>query len=427
MEPPTNLLSGRQYSRDVFRRLVADGVLAPDGCSDPDDLSMLTEEVFMATQSQRDVTSRLPHNEWRRASPNRGHLAVMALLIEGSVRTVVTLNYDLALQNALSVLSSSDDVGIIRGPEDHSRMCAKNLIFLHRSVEASEDDWVLRKSALDEAWRDGWEEAMANGSLVAPITIFAGLGSPASVLTSSVERLSGATNSRFYLVDPYPHNRFVEALGEHVEEVLTMGWSDFAVALAQRVTEEQVEQIRQAAIRLAAAEGLPTAQLPMAIAMLRTLTLVALGQARAQWLLQSSTYMPASAYYTDALSDLMLGVCALAEGLNAEIRVGANAEVYVEADTGETFVLRLAHGGGVKSWSSVRDRLPAGSWGTVQPPRIVLVAGLRSVHEVVPGDLVRPTDAEDIIYGAQEVVPLDIAEVQSLITNPDRLRERLTS
>ena len=161
MEPPTRLRSGGHYAREAHRRLVADGVISPSDCSDPSDLSEVAQVVYDKTGRQLELTSRLPEADWRMAQPNEGHLAAAALLAEGAVRCIVTLNYDLALQHALSQLGLRG-VSVVRGPEDPANIGAKSLVFLHRSVELPHETWILTKEALEESWRGAWEEAVAN-------------------------------------------------------------------------------------------------------------------------------------------------------------------------------------------------------------------------------------------------------------------------
>jgi len=211
MDWPTNLRSGADYSEAAHHRLVHDGVLGAEDCQRPSDLSILADEVYTKTSSQVALTQRLPVGQWQTAAPNLGHSIAAALLIEGAFRSIVTLNYDLAFQFALAQLGKPASVTIARGPEDHDRIGSRALIYLHRSVESPPETWVLRKSALEGSWKEDWEEVVASGALAAPVTLFAGLGSPAAVLTDTVERLSRVGGTSYYFADPYPDNDFGKA------------------------------------------------------------------------------------------------------------------------------------------------------------------------------------------------------------------------
>ena len=141
----------------THRRLVEDGILSHGECGEPDNLSSVAHIVWSKTGSQCELVLRLPIERFRQAEPNRGHLLAAAMLYEHALSCVMTLNFDLALSNALSQIGAQGYVIIVSKPEDHGSLGFSNLIYLHRNVEADPDLWVLRSSALDENWHDGWE------------------------------------------------------------------------------------------------------------------------------------------------------------------------------------------------------------------------------------------------------------------------------
>src|SRR5690606_15795046 len=158
-------------------------VLAEGECADPDDLSVLADLLYEKFGSQAELTSRLPKDAWRTAAPNSGHLFAAALLIEGALHHVITLNYDLAFQHAVAALGNSTHITFVEGPEEHTNLGTHSVVHLHRSVNQPEETWVLRKTALDAAWKAEWESVIAAANLSAPVVVFVGLGSPANVLT----------------------------------------------------------------------------------------------------------------------------------------------------------------------------------------------------------------------------------------------------
>ena len=191
VEHPTSLHLARTYSRRVHDDLVADGVIEPGDCAEPEDLSLLASTVFARTGSQAAVVKRLPHNDFRLARANNGYLLAAALMCEGSVGIVASLNYDLAMSDALRQL---DERGVdeIAGPSGLQFLGTKAIIYLHRNVnEQDEERWILRKEALDDEWRNNWESVVANRIAASPVVVFAGLGSPAAVLTETVGRVRG--------------------------------------------------------------------------------------------------------------------------------------------------------------------------------------------------------------------------------------------
>jgi hypothetical protein len=179
VEHPTNIPVSSECSREIHRQLVADGILQANDCTDPEDLSAVADVVFIKRNSQREVVDRLRDQyDLKLATPNDGYWIAAALLCEGVLTSVVTLNYDLALTTALSALGAGKIVGIVEKPEDLGNQQAINVYNLHRNVNAADPElWVLRTAALNEAWKGHWESIIATKVLAAPVVLFAGLGS----------------------------------------------------------------------------------------------------------------------------------------------------------------------------------------------------------------------------------------------------------
>src|SRR5438094_5404548 len=172
-EPPTSLPLSREMAIEVHRRLRLDGVLTVD-CANPGDLSNVADAVFAATGQQRPLVDRLHLNDFRSAVPNDGYLLAAALLSEQAVSCVMTLNFDLAMSTALSMIGAKD-VSVIAGPQDHQRLGLTNVIYLHRNVDADAEQWILRTAALASEWQGQWIQAIATKVLNGPVTVFAGL------------------------------------------------------------------------------------------------------------------------------------------------------------------------------------------------------------------------------------------------------------
>lgn len=432
IEFPTGLKTGAAYSQEAFRRLVLDGVLEQDACSDPSDLSQLADAVSsVCGGSQRELTSRLPKDSWRSASPNHGHFLAAALLVEGALRHIITLNYDLALQNALGVLGVPQDVAIIKGPEEHDNGGMRALIYLHRSVESDEETWVLRKSDLEDAWKGNWEEVVASANLSAPITVFVGLGSPAAVLTESVSRVAQATKSEFYLVDPNPDSSFADALGDNVQPAIPMYWGAFMSQLAKRATQEQLARLKDRVVNLATRlddgdESL--GNLPLEG--MAELDLVTLGKVRGAWLLHGKPYCPEGVeIQIEQIADLVLGLGHVQTALGGtSIEFSETGRAEIVEDSGQRTGLYAVHGGGIQPWSQLQTRLEQRT--TALPPtrrpRHVLVAGVRQSLDTTPYDLLGRDDPNDLIRGADIILPLGVDEVRHAFDSKgDKLRERL--
>ena len=103
-EPPTSLPLSNECAFEAHRRLIADGVLNDGDCSDPYDLSRVTDAFVVKTGSQHAMVDRLPREQFKQAEPNEGHMLAAALLYERALNCVVTLNFDLAMTSALCKL-----------------------------------------------------------------------------------------------------------------------------------------------------------------------------------------------------------------------------------------------------------------------------------------------------------------------------------
>ena len=76
------------------------------------------------------------------------------MLWEGAISLVVTLNFDLALSNALRELGAGGIVGVIESPTDLPSQRNKNVFYLHRNVNSDPESWILRTAALNEEWKE---------------------------------------------------------------------------------------------------------------------------------------------------------------------------------------------------------------------------------------------------------------------------------
>src|SRR5688500_9875396 len=205
IEAPTSVPPASACSTEVHRRLIADGVLGEGECLEPSDLSALADSVFAKHGSQRHVVERfISQYDLKLASPNSGYLIAAAMLCEGAISSIVTLNFDLALSNALSQIGSNHAIGVVESPADLASQKARNVYYLHRNVnDAYPDTWVLRAAALLDEWKGHWEPIIAGRVLIAPLVVFAGLGTPISVLIETTALIRTAIpNATFFQVDP---------------------------------------------------------------------------------------------------------------------------------------------------------------------------------------------------------------------------------
>ena len=411
MEPPTGLQSGAYYSREAHRRLTDDEVLGADECTEPEDLSVLADLIYDKFGSQAHLTSRLPKNEWRTAKPNAGHHIAVALLMEGALRHVITLNYDLAFQHAATDLGSGSTVTFVEGPEEHANLGSHSVVHLHRSVNQPEESWVLRKQALDNDWANEWESVIASANLSAPVVVFVGLGSPANVLTESVRNLSQKSDSSYYLVDRAERTKFHEALGDNLSGTVPLYWGEFMQKLGQRVVKEQVRRVQKAFADLVRDDtDLGLQYLGDIAEPIQNSSLLDLGRARAIWLLEPCEYAAEGAQSRQAqIAHLLLAVDTMAAAVSAtEYDLDANGQFTLSDADGKRLIFGLAHGGGTSGWSGISRRVRERNNHLAPPQRMnfVVVAGARSARVSPVDDLVRQDASGDLIRGADEITPI---------------------
>lgn len=322
LEDPTNIPLSRQCSEEAFHQLVLDGLLLEGECADPSDLSKLADVVFAKFGTQQSLVDRLPLNRFRLARANDGYLLLAALFREGVIASFVTLNFDLVPLKALSDVGAMDDVAIVRGPEEHGNHRAHNVIFLHRSVDAPADQWILRTEQLDAAWRNGWEELVALRVVSNPITIFVGLGTPAAVLIESVSKVRAAIpgGTHVYQVDvsDKEHSAYVEALDLPDDNYIQMGWSQFMEHLSKRVLAEQGSHLERSCKDARAPGELDDADLDAIITRVTSSGLLAMGRLRAEWMMKSSTYHPALDADLPFIASVLIAVRAIEKHTNAQ-------------------------------------------------------------------------------------------------------------
>ncbi len=414
-ETPTGLPLSRDCSVEANRRLVADGVLAADACADPEDLSSLADAVFAATGNQAALVERLPISAFRSAEPNEGYLIAACLLREQAVTCVMTLNFDLGMSAALTQLGATD-VSVVCGPDEHHRLGTLNVIYLHRNVNAPAEAWILRTAALDTEWRDRWEQVVVQRVVGSPVTVFAGLGTPAAVLVKTATRVRNALPDAtdVYLVDPGEREQsvFFEKLALADDAYLQIGWCDFARALAERVLEEHRAELEQACRALITSESWlddDPAELCRRVA---GLGLVGLGELRARWTLDPAPYTPRRSMNTGWLADLLLAIGVLEGAADARAVFDRDGVVELRRDDRHLASMIVASGRGTKRWLALEAEIGQHAHRVrprEQPPRFALVSGVvgeRPAAVAPPANIATGDEEATIIgtIGAPELV-----------------------
>ena len=423
-EPPTGLPLSSEAALEAHRHLVADGVLIEGECASPEDLSCLADAVVHATGGQRALVERLPVPRFRSAEPNEGYLIAAALLREQAVGCVMTLNFDLGMSAALTRLGAHEDVGVVSGPEEHHRLGAVNLIYLHRNVYADPDAWILRTSALADAWRDRWEEVIAHRVIGGPVTVFAGLGTPAAVLVETAVRILTAIpdGARVFQVDPgnRADSAFFARLRLPDDAYMQMGWCDFAKELGARVLEEHRNELEQACRALISTEGWADDDPADLCTRLGALGLVGLGQLRARWTLDPAPYTPRRAITVDWLADLLLGVGVIERATGARATFDADGIVELRRDDRVLAPIAVASGRGTKRWLTLETDLNQHTHrrrNREPEPRFVLVSGVvqgsRPSDVAPPGDVAIGDEEANIINGGRGLRLVSVDDIRA--------------
>jgi hypothetical protein len=428
VEAPTNIPVSRICSAEMHRHLIADGILQNGDCADPEDLSVLADAVFAKRNSQRDVVERLrDHYGLKLATPNDGYWIAAALLCEGVISSVVTLNYDLALSTALSELGAGKIVGVIERPEDLAHQKTINLYYLHRNANAADpESWVLRTSALTVEWKGHWEPIIANKVLAAPVVVFAGLGTPVAVLIESTKLLRAALPAvtKLYLADPgdMASSKFFQALALDAAHYIFSGWGALMEALSQRLLEEQIVKLGQAAARKLHDDHLPNEDYASLLAALKTLGFVRVGKLRACWLLYEKPYRVFEENILGLLADLLLAIATIARvsGSDALITEDGRVEFKRAGRVVTSFI--VASGSGYHGKIAVETEVKKRRAKYAQNPAAALVGGTSAswtTDPTPPKHIVEGEESQEDILRGPMALPLfhisDLRENHALI------------
>ena len=427
VEAPTCVPVEHDCSSEVHRRLVASGVLQNGDCTDPTDLSLVADAVFEKKQSQRDVVELLRDQyDLKLAPPNDGYRIAAAMLCEGAVSSMLTLNFDLALSNALSELGAGHMVGVIECPEDLPRQKNTNVYYLHRNVnEADPESWVLRTSALNEDWDKNWCQVVTIRALAAPVVVFAGIGSPARVLIESAKLIRTALPGEPKLFQIDPAERAVSKSFQELKldpgNYIQRGWTHFMEELSERLSTEQVVELEKAIdLKVQEEEHLQTEDVANLLECLRNLGLVKFGKLRAHWLLYEKPYCPVNLNGNGLLADLLLALAMMARVSGAVGIILENGLVEFQRDGRVVVAYLVVSGRGHRGRAAVEAAVESRRVqyrSRPQPPRGVLVGGTSdpwNTSVTSPTDVARGDSSDDDIVTGPTALPLiHISELRS--------------
>ncbi len=415
-EEPTSLPLANECAFEAHRRLRADNVLAID-CDSPHDLSCVADDVFAATGGQRDLVSRLPVQPFRNATPNEGHTLAAVLLVEGSVGAVLTLNFDMAFSAALMAIGAGGEVSVVSGPEDHDSVGASNLVYLHRNAHADPEAWILRTESLESEWREAWEETLTARLLSGPVTVFAGLGTPAQVLIETARKIRRCLPIDAAIAiqvdsSAQEDSAFSATLEIPAERYLRMGWVDFMRELASRVLDEHETELERACSEVIAAEGYIDENFAGTCQNLTRNGIIHLGKVRARWMLHDKPYRSSKQVECRLLAHLILAVAMIEREMSCTAVFCEDGTVEFIRDSTVLASVLIASGRGTSSWYVIETEIVRSRryWrGGRYDPVMALVAGIqggRPIDPPVPPTSIVVGDAEESIAGAINTVPM---------------------
>lgn len=432
MELPTGLPSSSQCAEDAHRKLLADGILTFE-CENPSDLSVVADKVYELRESQRELVARLPRPQFQMALPNDGHLLAAAMLVEGALKDVLTLNYDLAIVNALVFLRAGDAVSVIQGPEHHSDISQRNVIYLHRSAYSDPERWIIRTESLEEAWNEAWESVITNMFLAAPVVVFVGLGSPAAVLTETIARIAGALeepNAVFYVGPGNPEDsEFFEQLELDEDAAVSMGWVEFMNELSGRVVEEQRVLLEAACGAMADEMGVEEPAAWDICQRLASNGLMRLGEFRASWLLHSRPYIHANNDRDHWMADMILAVAMVERLTNSVAHFLSDGLVEFRRGDQSISMVVLAHGRARFQYSTMEDRIARKQTGWRKIgmyPRSALLVGAQDSPQPAasnPINIVAKVDGASILDGPTMIRMISVVEIRE---DPNRVDDLIS-
>lgn len=431
-EAPTSIPLAGTCSQQCHDRLVANGVLAAGDCPTPGDLSALADAVVMKTGQQRLLVQQLSQNyTLQTATPNEGHLIAAALLREGAIASVLTLNFDLALSVAISSLGVGDTVGIVNSPNDLPNRKAINVYYLHRNVISSDPEtWILRTAALATEWNGQWEGIVAAMVLAAPVVIFAGLGSPASVLIESSKLIQKAipNGSQAYQVDlvDCDKSEFFKALALDPAFFVQAKWCEFMAALSIRLVLEHASRLKVAAAEIIQREQLTPENIDALLSRLEDIGLVKLGQLRANWLLHEKPYLPDEQGDRELIADLLLAAAFVARETVCSAVICEDGVVEFRRGDQTIAAHVFVSGKGTRGRSAIEGELSTRQRrfrGRSTPPSGAVIAGTREGGAVpisAPSDVLLGDTLNSIVLGP---TTLPLFHVELLRQDSTRCRQ----
>jgi hypothetical protein len=406
---PTSIPLAGDLAEAVERQLVLNGRLQANQCPNPRDLAALASLIFQICNNQVELVQCFPIQRMRLARANLGYKLLVALMAEGAISHVLSLNFDLAVQNAAAELGV--EIATVAAANEPVPIRAA-LVQLHGNANSEPDDLVLRTEVMDGEWIGQWHQVVAQQVLAAPTVLFAGLGSPAPVLTATVEMIQGALggNKALYQADivPFGQSGFAAQLEIPEQRYIQGSWDAVVARLAERIAAQQVDSLSRSGRALLTENHHGEADLERFTGIAAQLTgqsLLTLGKMRAfADLDRDKLYRPHSVRDDEFMSEPMLRLVQVAERFGLDT-APTPAGTWTLRRNGQPIAqIMLATGGGVRRMTAVESRAKticaSIAANASMPVDVVLIGGLIDVAPVFDHvDLIADENPDDIIGG----------------------------
>ena len=429
VEPPTSLPLAHICSRNAYRRLVDDGVIRDSDCADPGNLEAVADVVVEKTQSKAALVSRLPRQQFRLASPNRGHDVLAALMGERVIRAALTTNFDLAINNALAKVGVPG-VTVIDGQKDHRDLGNTSVIYLHRSANAPDEEWILTSAEVQEGWDHAWNTIVANTVLAAPAVVFIGMGTLVGVLLDNIRRVRTAipdADSVFQVDPSRPEDSDTfNVLQPKESNYIQATWISFATELGDRVNRDHITQLAAACEALASVNNWGDIDVQPVMDCLAAAGLLEFGSARARWFLEDCEYLSWHTIEATWIAELAIVLAITRLVLAADITLSKDGTVRFSKDGREIGALGYLHAKASKRWghliseSSVRRSQMDGQQESADAFVVAGIEGPQPSQISTPPDIVAQPDAVDVV--APTATPIWVS-VDKLREEPHLLRQ----
>ena len=255
--------------------------------------------------------------------------------------------------------------------------------------------------------------------LTAPVVLFAGIGTPVAVLIESAKLLCASLPppKQLFLAAPgaLAQSEFFQELGIDEARFVQRPWGALMRELSDRLLEEHVERLNQAATRKTREDGLPKEDISEQLAVLRQMGIVRLGSLRARWLLYDKPYCTFEESTVGLLADLLLALAIIARISNAAPVILEDGCVQYRRQDWTVVCFIVVSGSGHRGRNAIEVELQSRCPKYLHNPTAVLVGGTSALWQAPvspPADIISgEISREDLLRGPATMLYFHIDEL----------------